>query len=98
MWMWSQVWNVNTSLYLFLSLSPTLYEITVTIVTQHIGLEVTAVVDAMATHMFVFCSVNLCNTHTHTQAHLDEIHKGIVACNNNSLSEDSTALWPHIIL
>lgn len=60
----------ESHLSLSLSLSPTLCEITVTIVTQQIGLEVTAVVGAMATHICLCFALSTCvgRAHTHTHA------------------------------
>lgn len=57
-----------------LSLPPTLCEITITIATRQIGLEITVVVGAIATHMLMSRSVtgvNVCRTHTcrHAQIH-----------------------------
>ena len=80
-----------TSLCLSLSSPPTLCEITVTIVTQQIGLEVTVVVGAMATHIclcFALLLLSTCVgcTHTHTRRHTQRPH--IVARNNSLLSKD----------
>lgn len=52
--------------HLSLSLSPTLCEITVAIVTQQIGLAVTAVVGAMATHICLCFTLSTCAGCTHT--------------------------------
>lgn len=75
------------SLSVSVSFPPTLCEIIVTIVTQQIGLEVTVVVGAMATHICL-CFAPLLPSTCVGCTHVHTYRPHIVACNNSLLSKD----------